>query len=145
MSLMRAACGVFLLTYAVLSSRDASASGYKVSYAIDAGDTNDAGTVTCDYKSDCKITSTKLKLSFTISGRVPVYQSGMTVEISDDAGRWNCCYFEDGMTKVARDTTESLLRFGIYVGRRQGHLRRTGEYLINEPLGILYLQFLDEQ
>jgi hypothetical protein len=50
----------------------------------------------------------------------------------------------DGVDEVVRAVTaESPTRLGVYVGRRQGHLRRTGEYLMNEPLGILYLQFLD--
>lgn len=142
MSLMRAACGIFLLVFVVLSSRDASASGYKVFYAIDAGDTNDAGAAVCEYESDCKITSKKLKLSFWISGRNPVYRTSVKVEISEDSGRWDCCYFADGMTKAARDTTDSPVRFGIYVGRRRS---KASEFLINEPLGILYLQFLDEQ
>ena len=145
MLLLRAACGCLFLAVCLLPNCSASAADYKVSYALDAGDINDAGTVMCDYKSDCKITSKKLKLSFWISGRDPVYRTSVTVEISDDSGRWDCCYFADGMTRVARDTMESPLRLGIYVGRRQGQPRRTGEYLVNEPFGILYLQFLDEQ
>jgi hypothetical protein len=137
------ACVFFLLAF-LLSPSSAFATDYKVSYAIDAGDINDAGTVTCDEKSDCKIESKKLNFTVTLRPFGQSYRGALTIGISGDSNRWDCCYFADGVDEVVRAVTaESPIRLGVYVGRRQGHPRRSTEYLINEPLGILYLQFPD--
>ena len=143
MLLMRVACS-FLLVFVVLMSSDVSAADYKVSYAIyvlDSGD-NDSGTATCEYKSDCKIKSEKLKVSITLRSRDPIYWNRVNIEISGDGPRSGCCYFEDGADRVVRDLRDSPIRLGVYVGRRRS---RASEFLINEPFGILHLQFLDEQ
>lgn len=143
MSFLRAACG-FLLAFCLLSNASASAADYKVSYAIDAGDTNDAGTVTCDEQSDCKIELKKQNFTITLRPFGRSYRSASTIRISGDSSRWGCCYFADGVDHVVRHLTESPIRLGVYVGRRgQNYPRRTGEYLVNEPLGLLYLRILD--
>jgi hypothetical protein len=134
-------CGIFFMSFIVLSCSNALAGEYKVYDAISAGDISDKGTATCDYKSSCKITSAKLHLSFMISNRDPVYKTSVRVEISDDVGRWDCCFFPDGAKVASRDTTDVLLRFNIYTGRRRS---RASEFLVNEPFGSLYLGFLDE-
>lgn len=140
----RIACGVLLLAFCFISSASASAANYKVSYAIDAGDTNDAGTVTCDEESDCKIELKKQNFAITLRPFGQSYRSASTISISGDSSRWGCCYFADGVGHVVRHLTESPIRLGVYVGRRrQNYPRRTGEYLVNEPLGILYLRILD--
>ena len=144
MPLLLAACGCFLLAFFSFPSAGASAADYKVSYAIDAGDINDAGTVRCDENSDCKIKLKKQNFTITLRPFGRSYRGAVTIGISGDSNRWGCCYFADGVDEVVRDVTaESPIRLGVYVGRRQNHPRRTSEYLINEPLGVLYLQFLD--
>jgi hypothetical protein len=141
-SFLRTAC--CFLAFCLFSNADASATDYTVSYAFNAGDSNVAGKARCEYKSDCKIELKKLNLTITLRSRDPIYWNRAVIEISGDGSRWGCCYFVDGMDEVVRDlTAESPIRLGVYVGRRQGHPRRSSEYLVNEPLGILYLHFLD--
>jgi hypothetical protein len=141
-SLIRIACGLLLPAFVLLSSVEASASGYRVSYAIDAGDNNESGTVTCDYKSECEVKLKRLELSITFRYRDPVYRTGFAIRISGVGSRSGCCYFADGMDEVVRDVRiDDTIRLGIYVGRKRS---RASEFLINEPLlGILYLQYSD--
>ncbi len=124
--------GVFLL-----SSVEASAGDYTV-YAFDAGDIDDAGKVTCKYKSFCIIKSEKLKLSIWLAFWDPNHRD-VTVSVSGEKGRWGCCYFSDGVDRVKHNARDSLIRLYVYVGRP----RIRNEFIINEPLGILYLKFLD--
>ena len=144
MTLIRIACGLLLPAFALLSSVEASASGYRVSYAIDAGDNNESGTVTCDEETDCKIELKKQNFTITLRPFGQSYRSASTIRIWGDSSRWGCCYFADGVDHVVRHLNESPVRLGVYVGRRgQNYPRRSGEYLVNEPLGILYLRILD--
>ena len=142
MSFARAS-GLFLLAF-LLSPSGAFAAEYKVSYAIDAGDINDAGTVTCDEESDCKIELKRQNVTITLRPFGRSYRSASTIRIWGDSSRWGCCYFADGVDHVVRHLNESPVRLGVYVGRRgQNYPRRSTEYLVNEPLGILYLRILD--
>jgi hypothetical protein len=125
--------GVFLL-----SSVDASAGNYTVSYAFDAGDINDAGKATCEYKSFCRIGSEKLKLSIMLAFWDPNHRI-VTISVSGEQGRWGCCYFSDGVDSVKRDARDAPIRLYVYVGRP----RMRNEFILNEPLGILHLQFSD--
>jgi hypothetical protein len=143
MPFLRAVCSFCLLAFSFLSGFSAFAADYRVSYAIDAGDVNDAGTVRCDDASDCRIELKKQDFTITLRLVDHSYRA-VTIGISGGSNRWGGCYFADGMDEVVRDVTAaSPIRLGIYIGRRQSHPRRSSEYLINEPLGILYLQFPD--
>jgi hypothetical protein len=142
--LLRAICGFFLLAFWLASAVGVSAADYKVSYAIDAGDINDSGTVTCNEESDCKIELKKQNFTITLRPFGRSYRSASTIRIRGDSSRWGCCYFEDGVDHIVRHLTESPARLGVYVGRPgQNYPRRTSEYLVNEPLGLLYLRILD--
>lgn len=140
--LLRAICGMFLLTFWLAPAVGVSAADYKISYAIDAGDINDSGTVTCDYKSDCEIELKRLDLSIRFRYQHPVSRIGFAIRVSGVGNRSGCCYFADGMDEVVRDVRiDDTIRLGIYVGRKRS---RASEFLINEPLfGILYLQYSD--
>jgi hypothetical protein len=86
--LLRAACVFFLLAFCCVFAVGASAADYKVSYAIEAGDIYDTGTVTCDEKSDCKIESKKLNFTITLRPYGQSYHGSMTIGISEDSNRW---------------------------------------------------------
>ena len=136
---IRPICGLLLLIFCLLSSVAASAGDYTVSYAFDAREElNDSGKQTCEYKSYCRIESEKLKLSIRLAFWDPNHRI-VTISVSGEQGRWGCCYFSDGVDDVKRDARDSLIRLYVYVGRR----RIRNEFIQNEPLGILYLQFLD--
>jgi hypothetical protein len=136
---IRPICGVLLVAFCLLLSAEASAGDYIVSYAFDAGEgLNDSGKQTCEYKSYCRIESEKLKLSISLAFWDPNHRI-VTISVSGEQGRWGCCYFSDGVDDVKRDARDSLIRLYVYVGRR----RIRNEFIQNEPLGILYLQFLD--
>lgn len=122
----------------LLSTVDASAGDYTVSYAFDAGDINDAGKATCEYKSYCKIKSKKQKLSIELAFHDPDHRI-VTIWVSGEEGRWGCCYFSDGVDSIKRNARDALIRLYVYVGRP----RIRNEFILNEPLGILYLQFAD--
>ena len=142
--LLRSIFGIFLLTFWLAPTVGVLAADYKVSYALDAGDINDSGTAKCDEESDCKIELKKQNFTITLRPFGRSYRSASTIRIQGDSSRWGCCYFADGVDHVVRHLTESPVRLGVYVGRRgQNYPRRTSEYLVNEPLGLLYLRILD--
>jgi hypothetical protein len=138
MLLRRSAFGILAAIF-LLSGAEASAGDYTVSYAFDAGEElNDAGKQTCEYKSFCTIVSEKLKLSILLAFWDPNHRV-VTISVSGEKGRWGCCYFSDGANSIERNVKDSLVRVYVYVGRR----RIRNEFIVNEPLGTLYLQFLD--
>jgi hypothetical protein len=122
----------------LLSSAHASDGDFTVSYAFDAGEElKDSGAQTCEYKSFCTIVSEKLKLSILLAFWDP-YHRKVTISVSGEKGRWGCCYFSDGVDSIERNVRD-LVRVYVYVGRR----RIRNEFIVNEPLGTLYLQFSD--
>ena len=135
---MRAACGFFLIS--LLSSVDAVAADYSVSYAFDVGGVRDWGKVACEYKSPCKIDSRPLKLSIALSFANPNHRD-VTIGISgeEEEGRLGCCYFPDGVDEVIRNVRDLPIRLYVYAGQRPSK----NEFPLREPLGILYLQLLD--
>lgn len=136
--LLRRSVFGFLAAFFLLSSVDASAGDYVVAYAFDAGDIQDSGKQTCEYKSFCTIESEKLKLSILLAFWDPNHRI-VTISVSGGKGRWGCCYFSDGVHRIERNVRDSLVRVYVYVGRP----RIRNEFIVNEPLGILYLQFSD--
>ena len=135
MSSIRAIHAV-VLSALCLSGANAFASDYAVSYAFDAGDINDWGKATCEYTSFCKIDSRRTNLSISLAFWDPSHRE-MTISVSGQDSRWDCCYFSDGADTTKRKVT-SPIRLYVY-GRR----RPRDEHLFTEPLGILYLQFLE--
>ncbi len=124
-----------LLGLYLLSSIDAVAGDYTVSYAFDAGDLNDAGTTTkCKYQAFCQIELVKLDLSISL-----VLYRGNKIDVSVLGGRSRlaCCYFSDGVHWFSRDLDQPFVRLVVY----EGHARRRNEYIQNLPVGVLYLQF----
>ena len=136
--MLSATCRFLLLALCFLSS-GAFAADYKVSYAIDAGDVTDSGTLACDDKSTCKIKLERLQLSFKLEFKDPRNRGRVTIRILGEGDRSGCCYFSDGVDEVNRDVMDSPLRLYLYAGRP----RNRNEFIINEPLGILHLQFVD--
>lgn len=142
---------LFLLVVltAGLSSVDAFAGDYTVSYAFDGTTSEDVATgatsafnetgttKACRYDSYCTLELARSNL--TISVRVQ--RSGRhRVVVLADGGRSRgmaCCYFSDGDRSAERDLAQPLLRLHIYEGRA----RRRNEVVQNIPLGLLYLQF----
>jgi hypothetical protein len=136
---IRLICGLLLVAFCLLLSAEASAGNYTVSYAFDAGEElNDSGKQTCEYTSYCRIESEKLKLSISLAFWDPHHRI-VTIEVAGKGGRWGCCYFSDGVGSVERNAVDSLICLYVYVGRR----RIRNEFIQNEPLGILYLDFIE--
>ena len=131
---------IVLLGLFLLSSTSASASDYKVAYAFDAGELNDAGKKEdCEYKTWCQITSEKLNLSITLSFWRPDHKE-VTISVNGyKAGRPACCYFADGVPTVRRNAKDSLVRLHVF----EGHERIRNEFIQNAYLGTLYLRFSD--
>ena len=137
--LLRRSVFVLLAAFFLLSSAHASDGNFTVSYAFDALDgLNDLGKRICEYKSSCTIESEILKLSIELAFWDPNHRI-VTISVSGERGRWGCCYFSDGVREVKRDVRDSVVRLYVYVGRP----RIRNEFIQNEPLGILYLRFLD--
>jgi len=138
---MRLILGLLPLTFCLLRSIGATAAGYTVSYAFDAGEElRDWGTQTCEYTTYCRFESEKLKLSIELAFWDPKHRT-VTIWVSGERGRWGCCFFSDGVDEAKRDATEPLIRLHIYVG----HRRIRNEFILNEPLGTLYLHFIEIQ
>ncbi len=128
-----------LLTGFLLSSAGASAGDYTVAYAFDAGDVNDAGKIEgCEYEKPCLFKSEKMDLSVLLTFWHPNHDE-VHVHVYGITGRPACCYFFDGNDTVRRNARDSLIRLHVFVGRR----RIRNEFIQNQLLGILYLQFLD--
>jgi hypothetical protein len=138
---IRLILGLMFLTLCPLRSVGAAAATYTVSYAFDAVDElNDWGTQTCEYTTYCRFKSEKLKLSIELAFWDPNHKK-VTIRVSGERGRWGCCFFPDGVDKIERDAKESLIRLHVYVG----HQRIRNEFIQNEPLGTLYLHFIEIQ
>jgi hypothetical protein len=136
--LIRSIC-VALAAFLFLLGAEASAGDYKVTYAIDAGDKNDAGTIEkCEYTKFCRIESEKLKISILLSFGQPDHND-VDIHIYGNRGWSSCCYFADGVDSVVRDARGSLIRLRVFEGRR----RLRNEFLQNAPVGVLYLRFSD--
>jgi hypothetical protein len=130
--------GVLLLMLFLLPSTGASAGDYTVSYALDAGDTNDAGkSEECTFKYYCDVASEKLDFNILLSFHYPDRNHPKHNEVHISIrGRNGCCYFSDGVDSIVRNAG-ALIRINVYRGRR----RIRNEFIQNEPVGILYLQF----
>lgn len=137
MSFIRAIGAVFLMFF-LLPSTGASAGDYTVSYALDAGDTQDIGkSEKCTFKYYCDLASEKLDFNILLSFHYPDRNHPKHNEVHISiSGRNGCCYFSDGVDSVVRDAG-ALIRINIYRGRP----RIRNEFILNEPVGILYLQF----
>ena len=139
MPFIRSVYALLVVASCLLSSPGASAGDYTVAYAFDAGEElNESGKQTCEYKSFCMIESEKLKLSIELAFWDPNHRIA-TISVSGKQGRWGCCYFSDGVDSIKRNVRDSVVRVYVYVGRP----RIRNEFIQNEPLGILYLHFLD--
>ncbi|WP_156927645.1 hypothetical protein [Bradyrhizobium sp. Tv2a-2] len=131
-----------LLPFCFAFSSSAFAGDYVVSYAIDAGSLNDTGTVrSCRYGELCRVSSKSLDLSILISVYLPLRrnQKELNVSVSGGRSRPDCCFLSDGVDWRSFTLEESFFEIRLY----EGHARRRNEFLINSPLGILYLQFSD--
>jgi hypothetical protein len=53
--------------------------------------------------------------------------------------RPDCCFFPDAVSDFDFEFEEPFVKIGIYEGRP----RKRNEFVLNSPLGILYLQFSD--
>ena len=132
------AIGVLFLMFFLLPSAGASAGDYTVSYALDAGDTQDVGkSEECTFEHYCDVASRKLDFNISLSFYYPERDHPKHNEVHIGIrGRNGCCYFSDGVDSVVRDA-RAFIRLNIYRGRR----RIRNEFIQNEPVGILYLQF----
>ena len=122
----------------------AFAGDYTVSYALDAGDLKDSGTShDCTYGQSCTIRSDKLDLSVIVAVYLPDRRKPKHASISVLGGRsrLDCCFFPDGVSDFDFDFEKPFVKIGVYEGRR----RRRNEFVLNSPLGILYLQFSDTE
>jgi hypothetical protein len=118
-----------------LTSTTSRAGDYVVSWAFDAGDKNETGIrADCVYTKLCIIKPEKSDFTVDLTFWRPKSRVAR-IEISRVFG---CCYFAQGESFVERGT-DSLIRLGVYEGRR----RKGNEYVLNAPVGILYLQFSD--
>jgi len=95
----------------------------------------------CKYGQGCLVKSDKLDLSILLDlyfpdrdGRGQVY-----VHVYGGRGRLACCYFSDGAYSLSFSLEGPFIHLGVYEGRA----RRRNEFVRNQPLGILYLQFSD--
>jgi hypothetical protein len=118
----------------VCSTRDATAGDYTLTYAIDADGKNDAGKVeTCGYEHTCEIESANSGLSLSLFFLWPDHKS-VELRVNGPPG---CCYSADANRIFYLEITPTLLRVPIY----QGRPRRVNEFVLNERLGYVYLQF----
>lgn len=123
-------------TLLLLSSADASAGDYSVTYAIDADAKNDAGKIeSCEYSKSCFITSASLGLSIFLSS---VREDHRSVELQV-YGPSGCCYSADAARSIYLDIKPGLQRVPIYEGRA----RRRNEFVLNNRFGVLYIEFSD--
>jgi hypothetical protein len=130
---MRAVC-VALLGF-FLTSAVARAGDYVVAWAFDAGDKNEKGIrADCVYKEYCTIKPEKSDFDVSLRFQRPGYRVA-SIRISRGL---SCCYFAEGERSVERGT-ESLIRLTVFEGRA----RRGNEFVLNAPIGYLYLQFSD--
>jgi hypothetical protein len=131
-----------LLAGLALSGGDAHAGDYTISYAFDAGELNDAGTKhDCKYGQECLIKSDKLDLSISLDLYFPDRDGHERVSVDVYGGRSRvaCCYFSDGADSLRFSLEGPFVHLGVYEGRA----RRGNEFVRDEWLGILYLQFSD--
>ena len=132
-------CVIRSLSVAVLAvaltSTMSRAGDYVVSWAFDAGDKNETGIrADCVYTERCTVKPEKSDFEVELTFWRPKPRIAR-IRISTVLG---CCYFSQGDSFVERDTA-SLIRLGVYEGRR----RKGNEYVLNAPVGVLYLQFSD--
>ena len=119
----------------VLTSTMSRAGDYVVSWAFDAGDKNETGIrADCAYTQRCIIKPEKSDFEVELTFWRPESRIA-GIRISTVFG---CCYFSQGESFV-ESGTDSLIRLGVYEGRR----RQGNEYVLNAPVGFLYLQFSD--
>jgi hypothetical protein len=123
-------------TLLILSSADASAGDYSVTYAIDAYAKNDAGKIeSCEYLKSCFITSASLGLSIFLNS---IREDRRSVELQV-YGPFGCCYSADAARSIYLDIKPGLQRVPLYEGRQ----RRRNEYVLNQRFGVLYIEFSD--
>jgi hypothetical protein len=132
-SLIRSICVVlfcFLLMPTAARSGD-----YVVAWAFDGGDKNETGTkADCIYRDYCTIKLKKFDFEVTIMFRRREYSVAI-IRISHGI---RCCYFSQGERSVERGT-DSLIRLGVFEGRA----RKGNEFVLNAPVGQLFLLFSD--
>ena len=118
-----------------LTSTMSRAGDYVVAWAFDAGDKTETGIRSdCVYREYCTIKPAKSGFDASLIFRRPGYRIA-SIRISRVL---SCCYFSQGESSVERGT-ESLIRLTVFEGRA----RRGNEYVLNTPVGYLYLQFSD--
>ena len=118
----------------VYLSGDAMAGDYTLNYAIDADGKSDAGKVeTCGYETTCDIESANSGLSLSLFFLQPDHKS-IELRVKGPPG---CCYSADANRIFYLEIAPTLLRVPIY----QGRPRRGNEFVQNERLGYVYLQF----
>ena len=123
------------LIVVALTSTMSRAGDYVVSWAFDAGEKNETGIrADCVYTERCTVKPEKSDFEVELTFWRPESRIAR-IRISTVFG---CCYFSQGESFVKRGT-DSLIRLGVYEGRR----RKGNEYVLNTPVGILYLQFSD--
>jgi hypothetical protein len=130
------AAGWIVLAFFISAGRSASAGDFTLNYAIDVGSATDAGKVdSCTYLSFCEIKSADLRMRLMINVHRPDHRS-VELRIYGPNG---CCYSDDANDIFYLDIKVGLQRLPIYAGRR----RQRNEFVLNERLGILYLEFSD--
>lgn len=133
MYLMRSICAA-LLAFLLLSTVDASAGDYSVTYAIDANGKNDAGKIeTCNYSKPCEIKPVGFGLWIFLTF---IHPNHRWVEL-DVSGQPGCCYSADADSTINLEIRPGLLRVPIYQGRK----RRGNEFVQNKRFGVVYLEF----
>lgn len=113
------------------------AADYSVSYALDAGSVRDWGNAECEYQSPCKIVSRRTKLSISLTFRATDHRN-VIIKVASDEAQLDCCWFVAGADEAGRDTRDHPIRLHLFAKRKA-----RAEFFLNEPYGILYLQFLD--
>jgi hypothetical protein len=135
-------CRLCIFVVCIILNGNAIAGDYTVSYALDAGDLNEAGTKhDCIYNQGYFIKIDKLDLTVMIDVYPSNRNKDKKVRISAYGGRsrLDCCFFPDGVEDLSFELREPFVRVGLYEGRA----RRRNEFIRNSPLGLLYLQFSD--
>src|SRR5262249_39086806 len=128
-SIVVALIGLFLM------ADEARSGDYGVAWAFAADDRNETGIKEdCKYKASCAI---KLE-NFGFEITVRFWKSDRKIATIDISRRQGCCYFAGGDSTVERDA-KGFIRLGVF----EGHRRQRNEFVLNAPVGQLYLLFAD--
>lgn len=126
------------LAVSSLFNLPAMAADYTVTHAFDGRETVETGKTECEFRRYCRIEFEKAGVSLLL-GFVASEHTKIAISV-DGIRRSGCCFFYDGVRSVSRAVGQSsVIRLRVY----EGHPRRGNEFILNSPIGVLYLQISD--